>query len=188
MNRKEAILLDFTPKRNDSERDQDKERASFIKSLIIVVAIALAIRFFVIETVRIEGPSMQPTLYSDEWIMLDKISYKFSKPERFDIVVCRFEGDNATYVKRVIALEGETVEIKNGEVYINGSKLNDTDYANGISNIDYPPVTVPEGHVYVLGDNRGDSYDSRARGFVNANDILGKGIIILWPLNKISLI
>ncbi len=120
--------------------------------------------------------------------MLDKISYRFSKPERFDIVVCKFEGDNATYVKRIIALEGETVEIKNGMVYINGSGLDDTNYAYGISKVDYPPITVPEGHVYVLGDNRGDSYDSRVRGFVNVKNIRGKGVFILWPLNKIDLI
>lgn len=181
--------MDYTPRRvYKSKRDQRKERASFLKSLLIVVAIALIIRIFIIETVRIDGPSMQPTLYSEEWIVLDKISYKFSKPERFDIVVCKFEGDDATYVKRIIALEGETVEIISGDVYINGNKLDDTKYANGKSRFDYPAVTVPEGHVYVLGDNRGDSYDSRVRGFVKADNILGKGIFILWPFSKIGLI
>ena len=125
--------MSFEPRRNyKSETAEKNERSSFIKTLVIVIAIALLIRIFIIETVRIDGPSMEPTLYSEERIMLDKVSYIFSKPSRFDIIVCKFDNDDGTYVKRIIALEGETVEITDGEVYINGEKLDDSAYANGI--------------------------------------------------------
>ena len=170
--------------RQTTRKAKQTERRSFYQWLIAVFIAALLLRFFVIEIIYVEGPSMQPTLHTGERVLLDKISYRFSTPARFDIIVCQFPGEEGIFVKRVIGLPGETVEIKNGRVHINGNLLDDEAYANGVSRSDFEPVVVPEDCVYVLGDNRGNSTDSRFVGCIPYSSVRGKVIWVLWPLSE----
>ena len=115
-----------------------------------------------------------------------KFTYLVGKPQRGDIVVTKFPGDNLNYVKRVIALGGETLEIKEGSVYINGVML-DEPYINGTILTDYSLTTVLEGKYIVMGDNRNNSRDSRSKsvGAIDEDMILGKVQYILWPFDEL---
>ncbi len=164
---------------------------------VIYVAVIFAIAFFIVKFVVqktvVEGPSMYPTLESGNHLILEKVSYAFGEPERFDIIVFRIPGDERTYyIKRVIALPGETVQIAEGVIYIDGIPLEE-DY--GYEEIAYTglasnPLTLGEGEYFVLGDNRNNSTDSRYEsiGPVTEEQILGHAILRIWPLNEIALL
>lgn len=133
---------------------------------------------------------MEPTLYTGDTILLEKLSYVFSTPKRYDIVVCRFTNRNDNYVKRIIGLPGETIEIQGQRIHIDGQPLEDDIYGSG-----RPPVShngysmqIPVGHYFVMGDNRQDSMDSVELGAVRKQDILGRGFAVIWPLNRIHLL
>lgn len=171
-----------------------RERISFILTLVITILLALFLRLFVFSTIRVEGPSMQDTLFTGENILIEKVSYRFSEPERFDIVVCRFRNGGGTgnandnYVKRVIGLPGETVSIRDGLIHINGQQLQGDIYGKTLSPHEdmEQGVTVPEGEYFVMGDNRSNSLDSVRLGTIREEDILGRGVLIIWPFNKIG--
>ncbi len=119
----------------------------------------------------------------------------FGKPHRGDVIVFIYPSDRTKdFIKRLIALPGETVEIKDGEIYINGQEVLDPKiknvyyYNRGDYGQEGVPITVPEGHYFVLGDNSGSSHDSRFWGFVSESDVIGKAEFIFWPLNRIRLI
>lgn len=170
-------------KRADRERFFDK---TFLIMVLIAIAAAFFLRAFVIQTIRVEGPSMQPTLYTGERVLVEKVSYLFSEPKRYDIVTCRYPGEDDLFVKRVIGLEGETVSVKDGDVYINGERLED-DPTEVRATADMDPVQVPAGYVFVMGDNRKDSKDSRdpSVGPIPKEDIVGHALCIIWPLDMI---
>jgi signal peptidase I, bacterial type len=146
--------------------------------------IALALRFFVFEFIHVDGPSMQPTLQDEEYVFMEKVTYWFSQPQRGDIVICHFPGSDSTYVKRVIGVGGDTLRVNGGVLYINGEA--DTDYFSGRMNADMAEFTVPEGDVFVMGDNRNDSTDSRAVGALSRDMVLGKAVFIIWPPGNIG--
>ena len=168
------------------EREYKQSFRSFFWTLAIAVALALLLRMFVIETIRVEGPSMQPTLHTNERVLIEKITLPFSMPERNDIVVCQFEGQSEPFVKRVIGLPGETIEIRNGDVYINGAPLEEDTHANGKRPRDMAAVTSPEDSVFVMGDNRANSADSCVYGPIEKSRIRGIVVLRFWPLSEIS--
>lgn len=162
------------------KRDADRQ---FYLYLMAVVIAALAIRLFLFEPVRVDGSSMKDTLIHNEYMFVEKMTYWFREPERGEIITCFYPGYTVSCVKRVIAVGGDTISIWGGKVYVNGVALVE-DYWNGmLANMD--PVTVPEGHVFVMGDNRGDSKDSRAAsvGTIPLYRIVGKCRAVIWPLS-----
>jgi signal peptidase I len=167
-------------------KKEKNTKMSFIIEIIIVIIIALLLRLFIIEVIKVVGESMEPTLMNEELVLIEKVGYYFSEPSRFDIVIFEREGEVELLVKRVIGLAGETVEIINGEIYINGEKLKDDTFYKEKLNYDFPAVTVPKGKIFVMGDNRGNSKDSRYFGSIEISRIRGRGILIIWPPNEIK--
>jgi len=165
-----------------------EEAFSWAKMVIFAVAFALAVNNFVIVNAQVPTGSMKNTIMEGDRIFAFRLSYLVSKPELYDIVVFRFpDNESKLYVKRVIGLPGDTVEIIDGKVYINGSNvpLRD-DFVLAAAKENYGPYQVPEGHYFMLGDNRDDSQDSRfwATKFVAKEKILGKVLFRYLPKFK----
>jgi signal peptidase I len=153
-----------------------------LETVLPAILIALLINVFIGQATRVEGQSMEPNLHSDQRLVVEKVSYRFHGPDRFDIVVLKLpsQGDELL-IKRVVGLPGETVEIRDGLIYINGEPL-DEPFASG----DTRPgrserVIVPPLHVFVLGDNRNHSNDSRSFGPVPIENIVGRAWVSYWP-------
>lgn len=156
---------------------------------LIAVLLALSLHRFVFQLVRVEGSSMLPTFYTDERVVAEKLSYAFSEPQRKDAVICRYriEGQPVeTVIKRVIGLPGDTVEIRGGVIIIDGQELDESGYWSGVIDYDMEPVVVPEKHIFVVGDNRNFSLDSRESrvGPIPYDDIIGKVAMVVWPLES----
>lgn len=179
-------LEDIEKKKEAEKLEKKKERRSFIITLLIAFVAALAMRMFVFEFVGIDGPSMEPTLIRNETVFINKIVYRYSTPSRGDVVVCQFPGIEDHYVKRVMGLPGETLQIKDGVVYINGEALS-KDYYNQdeVPRGNFGPVVIEDDSVFLMGDNRNHSQDSRALGTLKISDITGKVEFIVWPLDKL---
>ena len=159
--------------------------------LITVTVCYLFVRFVAVRSV-VDGSSMYPTLSNNDNLVLEKVTYYFHDPERFDIIVFELEDDPGThYIKRVIGLPGETVQIIDGEVYINGLKLEGDVYGKDRMINAYTaaiPIVLKEDEFFVLGDNRNNSKDSRSVsvGPVNRSQILGRAFFRFWPLTEMK--
>jgi len=174
----------------------------YVEAIVIAVLLALFVRTFVVQAFKIPSGSMLPTLQIGDHLLVNKFSYGvklpvtgtvlFSRsgPARGDVVVFRFPRDRSLdYIKRVIGIGGDTIEVRDKQVFVNGEKVADphahfTSHeimsAAGGPKDNFGPVTVPEGKIFVMGDNRDNSYDSRFWGFVDLRDVLGKAFIIYW--------
>jgi signal peptidase I len=155
--------------------------------LIIIGAILLiggVLRWGVLQPYVIRQPSMEPGLVSGDRIVVNRLAYRGSAPARGDVVVFAFPKDlKRTFVKRVIAAEGETVELRDNKVFVNGNAIQEPYVKPG----DYPPYgpeTVPVGKVFVLGDNRRESEDSREWGLLPKNYLLGKALLLYYPFQR----
>ena len=158
------------------------------ESLLSALAIVLVVNLFLAQATRVEGQSMEPYLHTNERLIIEKLSYRFSPPHRGDIIVLRRPmRASVPLIKRVVGLPGETVEIKNGHVYIDGETL-DEPYLNQTTLGGMARLLVPEGYVFVLGDNRRASNDSRAFGIVSFDDIIGKAWLRYWPPAEAGLV
>ena len=157
-----------------------------LTTIVPALLIAIAIYLFLAQATRVEGFSMEPTLYGHQRLIIEKISYRFHEPKRGDIVVLQVPGFDELLIKRVVGLPGDRIEIKNGVVYINGTPL-DEPYVNGVARGNYPLLTVPEGYIFVMGDNRNNSNDSRSFGPVAIENIVGRAWMRYWPLPKLRL-
>lgn len=160
------------------------QKKEWLESIIVAIVIAIIIKAFVFETVLVDGHSMLPTLRDRDRLAVVKIGYLFDGPGYGDVVVFRYPADpSLIFIKRVIALEGDRVEIKNHRVYVNGTRL-DEPYINEKPIMDYPEAVVPPNTVFVLGDNRNDSRDSRYPdvGFIPIRNIRGQAVGRMWPL------
>ncbi len=156
-------------------------------SYVIIIIIALVIKFFIFSPVRVNGTSMTPTLNDGDIMILNEIGYRLNGVNRFDIVVATIDGEKL--IKRVIGLPGEKVEYRDNNLYVNDEivienfKHGDTDDFN-ISELG--SETVPDGHYFLVGDNRGNSKDSRVVGFVHKGKIMGKTRLVIYPFDRIS--
>ncbi len=165
----------------DFKRTMNYEFAMFF---IIVLGIALAIRLLLFSPVQVSGPSMTPTLLDGERMLVTKTDYWFNEPQRGDIIICYYPNASQTCVKRVIALPGETIEIYGGIIFINDEPLDESAYWSDYVNSTVWPITVPEDCVFVIGDNRNDSLDSRSLdvGPIPYCRIVGKVQSVVLPL------
>lgn len=156
-------------------------REFVFETLLPAVVIALLINVFLAQATRVYGQSMEPTLHTDQRLVIEKVSYYFHIPNRGDIVVLRpAEKGGEMLIKRVIGLPGETLEIRDGLVYINGQPLNEP-YLATKPRGNYGPVVIPPDHVFVMGDNRNFSNDSRSFGPVPIERIVGRAWVSYWP-------
>jgi signal peptidase I len=187
-----------------------EKKGRWITELIVIVIIVLLIRTFVAQAYNIPSGSMKPTLLVGDFILVNKLVYRFSEPQRGDIVVFKYPIDpNIDFIKRIIALPGEEVEVRNNQVFINGKPLPLIEVGRGeenglrkviyeevlpegkkhkvqfyedfpFSKRDFGPVVVPPNHYFVMGDNRDNSEDSRYWGFVTRENIVGKAFVIYF--------
>lgn len=160
--------------------------AEFLLYIVIVVLMALAIRSFIAEPIRVDGDSMVPTLTTNEDMLVEKVSYWLTDPMRGDIVICYYPGYTESCVKRVIGLPGETVTVSDGKIYIDGAALDESEYWQGEIIGDMDSVTVGEREVFVVGDNRNGSKDSRnsSVGCIPYAKIVGRVIAVVWPFSE----
>lgn len=163
----------------------------WIMSIVIAGCLAFSIRTFLVELYVVEGKSMYPSLEHHERLVVDKLSSFFHLPERGQIIIFRFPKDETRdFIKRVMAVEGDTVEMVDGKVYVNGKRLKEeyiwNDDPAGQNRSNYPKSIVPKDCVFVLGDNRNNSEDSRYDdvGFVPNSLIKGRALCVFWPLTE----
>ncbi len=184
---------------------QKSKTREYVESLLIAAAIALLVRGFVVQAFRIPSGSMEPTLLVGDHLLVNRLSYEMKlpftdivlvdlgRPERGDIVVFSYPEDRTKdFIKRVIGIGGDTIQIRNKVAYVNGQRIEDShaffhDKAviPGILSPrdNFGPVTVPRDSYFVMGDNRDRSYDSRFWGFVKKDDLIGRALVLYFSLN-----
>ena len=167
--------------------DRVKKVIKDIISYAIVIIVALLIKSYVFSPIKVNGTSMYPTLNHGDIMILNEIGYYLNGVNRFDIVVVKT--DNDKIIKRVIGLPGDTVKYHDNILYINGEEI-DEDFSHDVThNFDLSEIEVeviPEDYYFVVGDNRGNSHDSRSIGLINKKQIMGKTRVIIFPFNRIG--
>ena len=158
----------------------------FVETIILTVVVFFFLVTFVVQGYRVYGSCMEPNLHTGERLLGNKFIYHLERPIRGDIVVFRYPPDpTKVFIKRVIGLPGEMVEIHRGRVYVNERPLDERLYVKAAECEDYPPHMVPRGHVFVLGDNRDESNDSRFWGELPVDNIQAKAWLRYWPINRL---
>lgn len=183
--------------------------------IVVAFAIALVIKTFLVQAFFIPSASMQPTLEIGDRVLVSKFSYRFSEPRPGDVVVFAsplqeglprvdrgpvgnflyslavglgLRSSERDFIKRVIALEGDVVQVKGGAVHVNGARLNEPYLKDGGPMPDYGPYKVPGDTVFVMGDNRANSQDSRVFGAIKRSSIVGKAFVMVWPPTRVGLL
>lgn len=164
---------------------------------VSLIAVFLIVRAFLFENYVVNGKSMEPTLYDGNLMMVNTVTNNISNLHRFDVIVFHATEEN-DYVKRVVGLPGETIEYKDDQLYVNGEYISEDFLQEEKENAETEPLTedftllevtgeetVPEDQIFVLGDNRGDSLDSRSIGFVPVDEVVGKVDITYWPITEL---
>ncbi len=160
-----------------------------VETVVLSLLIFLAIRQ-VVQNYRIENHSMEPSFYEGQFVLVNKLAFRLGQPERGDVVVFHNPSNtNEDYIKRIIGLPGDQVEIRNQTVYINGqSLLEDYPHAPIPMNDYVPPTVVPDDQMFVMGDNRPNSSDSRYFGPINQDLVVGKAWLRIWPLDVFGIV
>ena len=160
-----------------------------IEIVFVILPLVLIFRHYVFQASFVYSGSMHPTLKVKDRLIVNKFIYSFTEPKRLDITLFKSPyKDKKQFVKRLIGFPNETIEIKEGNVFINGKQLSTPglnilrDYSN------YGPVVIADNHYFVLGDNRGNSADSRFFGFVHRDDFIGKALFTFWPPNQVGIL
>lgn len=166
----------------------------YILYILVIIGLTWMIVTFVGQRTRVSGQSMETTLQDGDNLIVDKISYRFHDPSRYDIIVFPYKyEENTFYIKRIIGLPGETVQVKDGYTYINGKKLTSDIYGREVMDepgIAEEPIKLGSDEYFVLGDNRNHSQDSRDPyvGVLKRSDLLGRAFVRIYPLNKFGVI
>lgn len=164
-----------------------KEVLDWAVHIIIAVVIGFLIVTYVAQRTIVHDVSMQPTLYEGDNLIVEKISPKTGNLHRGDIIVFYEPLEKRQLIKRLIAVEGDTVEIKDGKVFINGEATVENYTKEGFTSPgEYNNLTIEKGHIFVLGDNRGNSRDSRSLGLIKVSQVTGKAIFRFYPFNKMG--
>lgn len=157
-----------------------------LETVLPALLIVLVVNLFLAQATRVEGQSMEPNLHNNQRLIIEKVSYHFHPPRRGDIVVIKLPSRHSDpLIKRVVGLPGETIEIRDGYVYINGKILVEP-YLEQLTFGNVSPHVIAPEHVFVLGDNRGASNDSRSFGEVKISYIVGRAWFRYWPLDEIG--
>ena len=166
-----------------------------LETVVIALLLAFVIRTFVVQTFWIPSGSMQPNLTINDRIMAYKLFYGINQVKRGNVIVFKFPlNPKQDFVKRVIGLPGDKIEVRDKQVYVNGNKLEEPyvvhrdGWNTGVPRDQYEPVTVPPDSLFVLGDNRDSSEDSRYWGFVPAKNIVGRAFLVYWPPWRVRII
>ncbi|ASA22285.1 signal peptidase I [Paenibacillus donghaensis] len=184
-------------------RKQKNEVLEWIKAIAIALVLVVLIRWLLFKPFIVDGSSMKPNFHTGERVIVNEILYDIRSPQRGEVVVFHVPSEGRDFIKRVIGVAGDTVKVEGDVVTVNGqtvdetyiqdeldaARSNGTLYNNkNFPNEDFTDGTVPEGHVFVMGDNRSDSTDSRMIGYVPLDDIVGRADLIFWPVKDISFI
>lgn len=186
-----------------SPKIRNNEAAEWAKAIAIAVILVLVIRWLLFTPFIVDGPSMHPNFYTGERIIVNKAIYDLRKPKVGEVIVFHVPSEGRDFIKRVIAVPGDTVKVEGDTVTVNGQVIdepyikdelkakhslnqlyNDKDFPNS----SVPDGTVPSGHVFVMGDNRSDSTDSRMIGYIPYKDIVGRADLVFWPFKDFHLI
>lgn len=172
--------------------ERKKDAREWVVSIVTALLAVLIIRSFFFTIIRVDGTSMTDTLQNNDRLFVTVLDMKLHGPDRFDVVITHYDDTRKEYVKRVIGLPGDTLEVKSGVLYINGEAYEepflspDRIVNYSLPQYDFGPIEVPEGSYFVMGDNRDNSRDSRRVGFLSEDKIVGKVRYIIWPLNRIG--
>lgn len=165
-----------------------------LETLVIAGAFVVFVYLFIASPHEVVGRSMEQNFWNGEYLLADKISYHFNRPERGDVVIFK-HSDTADYIKRVIGLPGDTVSLRDGSFYVNGTRVDESEYLAADVYTDPGPYLregdekeVPSGQYFVAGDNRPHSSDSRTFGPIDEESIKGRAVLIYWPFSKLSLV
>ena len=168
----------------------------FIETIVIALAIFVVVYRFLFQPHQVKGNSMFDNFHDGEYLLTDKVSYRFNQPVKDDVIVFKAPmNEDYDYIKRIIGLPGDKVMLKSGRVYLNGNEDNEAGYLDG--RIQTTPgrylsegvtINVPSGNYFVMGDNRNNSSDSRDFGPVPEQNIVGKAWVKYWPINEIGII
>ncbi|WP_342435972.1 signal peptidase I [Paenibacillus sp. FSL L8-0436] len=184
-------------------KKQKNEVLEWIKAIAIALVLVILIRWLLFKPFIVDGPSMKPNFHTGERVIVNEILYDIRSPQRGEVIVFHVPSEGRDFIKRVIGVAGDTVKVEGDVVTVNGEPVNETYIQGAIDeahnnnalynnknfpNEDFTDGTVPEGHVFVMGDNRSDSTDSRMIGYVPLGDIVGRADLIFWPVKDISVI
>ena len=188
-----AAVLENTPRQENKKKNVKKEIISWILTLGSAVIIALLIRTFLFEPIYVDGQSMCDTLQDREVMLVTKPEYIFGQPQRGDVVICKYPGRTENFVKRLMAVPGDTIEVRSNVVYINGVAL-DEPYLTPSRNDDgfsMDPMTLTDDQYFVMGDNRDNSHDSRnyygygKPATLTRSQIIGHVRCVIFPFSNI---
>ncbi|WP_087071264.1 signal peptidase I [Paenibacillus bovis] len=175
------------------------EAKEWIKAIVVALLLVIVIRWFLFEPFIVDGPSMQPNFHTGERVIVNKILYDVRDPKPGEVVVLKVPSQHRDFIKRVIAVGGDTVKVEGDTLTVNGKVMSEPYIQAAIDNAhaqgsDYninnfpteqlPDGKVPQGYVFVMGDNRSNSQDSRMIGYVPLGDIIGRADVIFWPLSN----
>jgi signal peptidase I len=188
------IIKNTLSKLEDGNLNKPKKKESIwdiVKFIILALVIVLPIRMFIAQPFLVKGRSMDPILHERDYLIVDELSYHLRSPKRGEVIVFKFPlNPKEHFVKRVIGLPGDTVQIINGQVTVitkSGKKvLLDEPYVKNHSYESLVDITVPEGNLFVMGDNRAESYDSRMWKFLPLKMATGRALVRLYPFNQID--
>ena len=169
-----------------------RETKEWINSIVVALVLTIVIRTYIVQAYKIPSGSMMPTLLVGDKLFVNKYLYRFEPPRRGDIIVFKYPVDpKKDFIKRLVGMEGDQVEIRDGKIYVNGKPLQDPDSFGRFYYYNHDPyggprevIKVPKDSYFVLGDNSANSTDSRFWGFVPKKNVLGKAVFRWWPLNR----
>lgn len=182
-------VLGFIAEQEDSAPESGVKDffIELLQVVIIALAIIIPVRYYFIKPFYVKGASMEPSFYDNEYLVIDEISYRFKEPLRGEIVVFRYPRDpRQFFIKRIVGLPGETVQVTGNKVFVNGEELDETYLSSDEQTKGEIVVTLQEDEYFVLGDNRGFSLDSRSFGPLKREYVVGKTWIRGWPFDKFT--
>lgn len=163
-----------------------------LEVILIAIIVVAGVRYILVQPFLVSGSSMEPTFQSGDYVLINEISYRFREPQRGEVVVFKYPGDSKTYfIKRIIGLPNEKVIVKEGEIYVfnqeflNGLKINEDYLFDRTITAGDKEIVLEDNEYFVMGDNRGASFDSRQWGALDRKNIIGMAWVRLWPLNEV---